>query len=135
MTTITPEQFEAKVLAAHANSQGEYSTREAANRALYVALAEQLGITVAPPAVSEEMMKLAREIAATTADTQGDDLFAAKIRSGFADGSWAVETALAALQHVERVVLDADSPATCNGIPMIMQTNILAAIGSNKGSK
>lgn len=49
--TITQAQFDADVAAAHISLAGEYPTREAANRALYEALAQQWGVTIkrAPP--------------------------------------------------------------------------------------
>jgi hypothetical protein len=108
MTTITPDDL-------HKAADHCHIDRHKAHL-----LAATLGITIAPPAASEAMVKLAREIARNAPD-------ALLAGYGAADG-----IALAALQHVEKLALDADSPATCDGIPLIMRTNILTAIGSNR---
>ncbi len=84
MTTITQEQFEAAVETFHC-------TPGINGAALKAALAT-IGITIAPPAPSGKMVKLAREIVATM---DGDDL----------DNPCSI--ALAALRHAEKAVRDA----------------------------
>lgn len=114
--TITPEQFEANVKAAFANVKGvEYPTREAANRALYIALLAESGITLAPPPPSPEMVRLAEQIAYDA----GDNLMPR-------------DYTIAALQYVEKLVKDAPSFVGAAGVgDYISRTTILTAIGSN----
>ncbi len=73
-----------------------------------------LGITITPPAPSERMVKLAREIAREAVD--GGDLY--------------VRVALAALQHAEKVVRDAPTYKTMNGQMLIDSAHILNQIGA-----
>jgi len=118
MMTITQEQFEA---ARRKAGIGPVVAREFAN---------ELSITIAPPEPSEAMVKLAREIAATAADKDGDTYFAAKLRAGDADDSWAALTALATLQHVEKLVRDAQNGA--GSVEDGACGYILKRIGSNR---
>lgn len=114
--TITPEQHRAAIELA------EGSTRP------YDRYAEAIGITIAPPQPSPEMVKLAREIVAgLLLEAGAQDV--QHIINGERDDSATHKAALAALQHVERVVKDAPG----DGV-YIVRPAILTAIGSNRAA-
>jgi hypothetical protein len=111
MTTITPEQLAemASALGVEKNDFARLLHRE------YV-------ITIAPPAPSEAMVKLAREIA-------GKELAIHAVEVEL--GSAAFRIALAALQHVEKLVLYMSCQQKRSG-DYISRHAILTAIGSNR---
>jgi len=104
MTTITPKQ-----LAEMASVLGVEKTDFA--RVLH----REYVITIAPPAPSEAMVKLAREITAENYD--GDEN---------------MQSALAALQHVEKLVLRMKANRLLDVACCITCDVILTAIGSNR---
>jgi hypothetical protein len=111
MTTITQEQFEAGLKALPPIGD----TRDCI-KAVFAAA----GITIAPPEPSEEMVKLAREIAETTAP------------GWLAIHSAGTDIALATLQHVERVVRDARTQRAVGGEGWDVLGFVLNQIGSNR---
>ena len=113
MSTITQEQFEA-AQRAWRHAQG--------GNGLELAFAAA-GITITPPAPPETMVKLAREIAVQV------------LRNPCNDEQWklANASALAALQHVEKLLRDARClvDSDTKGDALISRNDLLTAIGSN----
>jgi hypothetical protein len=97
------------------------------------------GITITDPEPPEAMVKLAREIAASQYNPfdQADAWTVGPMLTGQKDGHPAVKAALAALQHVEKVVRDAPVqrwerlPSGLDGTDGLIYRNaLLAAIGA-----
>jgi hypothetical protein len=78
------------------------------------------------------MVRLAREITANVNRRRGYDLFAREILEGNNDMADEMLIALAALQHVEKLVLDARNQRTPITPVLAVCDHILTAIGSNR---